>query len=43
MINAVGLASAATHQLIDFLWGAVDAPKVALMGKGITSMVMSLL
>ena len=35
MIHAVGRASAEAPRLIDMLWGAADAPKVTLVGKGV--------
>lgn len=35
MIHAVGRASADAPRLIDFSWGAADAPKVTLVGKGV--------
>ncbi len=35
MIHAVGRASARAPRLIDLVWGATDAPKVTLVGKGI--------
>ncbi|MBO0663372.1 leucyl aminopeptidase family protein [Jiella sp. MQZ9-1] len=35
MIHAVGRASASAPRLIDFSWGAGDAPKVTLVGKGV--------
>ncbi len=35
MIHAVGRASARPPRLIDLVWGAADAPKVTLVGKGI--------
>ncbi|TWG65591.1 M17 family metallopeptidase [Aminobacter sp. J44] len=35
MIHAVGRASAQAPRLIDFSWGAEDAPKVTLVGKGV--------
>jgi leucyl aminopeptidase len=35
MIHAVGRASAEPPRLIDMLWGASDAPKVTLVGKGV--------
>jgi leucyl aminopeptidase len=34
-IHAVGRASARAPRLIDFTWGAADAPKVTLVGKGV--------
>ena len=35
MIHAVGRASASAPRLIDLTWGAKDAPKVTLVGKGV--------
>ncbi len=35
MIHVVGRASARAPRLIDLVWGAADAPKVTLVGKGI--------
>lgn len=35
MIHAVGRASAEAPRLIDMIWGASDAPKVTLVGKGV--------
>ncbi len=35
MIYAVGRASATAPRLIDMHWGALDAPKVTLVGKGV--------
>ena len=35
MIHAVGRASPRAPRLIDLSWGAVDAPKVTLVGKGV--------
>lgn len=35
MIHAVGRASASAPRLIDLRWGAEDAPKVTLVGKGV--------
>jgi len=35
MIHAVGRASAEAPRLIDLRWGAPDAPKVTLVGKGV--------
>ena len=35
LIHAVGRASARAPRLIDFTWGAADAPKVTLVGKGV--------
>lgn len=36
MIHAVGRASPRAPRLIDLAWGRTDAPKVTLVGKGIT-------
>lgn len=36
MIHAVGRASERAPRLIDLTWGRVDAPKVTLIGKGIS-------
>ncbi|MCQ8783509.1 leucyl aminopeptidase family protein [Mangrovibrevibacter kandeliae] len=35
MIHAVGRASAVAPRLIDLTWGASDAPKLTLVGKGV--------
>ncbi|MEO1291913.1 MAG: leucyl aminopeptidase family protein [Pseudomonadota bacterium] len=35
MIHAVGRAAAEAPRLIDLTWGAADAPKVTLVGKGV--------
>jgi leucyl aminopeptidase len=35
MIHAVGRASATPPRLVDITWGAADAPKVTLVGKGV--------
>ncbi|CAG0988913.1 MAG: leucyl aminopeptidase family protein [Rhizobiaceae bacterium] len=35
MVHAVGRASATAPRLIDMRWGAPDAPKVTLVGKGV--------
>ncbi len=35
MIHAVGRASAQAPRLVDLRWGATDAPKVTLVGKGV--------
>ncbi len=35
MIHAVGRASPRAPRLIDLIWGAEDAPKVTLVGKGV--------
>ncbi len=36
LIHAVGRAAAALPRLIDLQWGRKDAPRVALIGKGVT-------
>ncbi|ODT73239.1 MAG: leucyl aminopeptidase [Pelagibacterium sp. SCN 63-23] len=36
MIHAVGRASAQAPRLLDLSWGDADAPKVTLVGKGVT-------
>lgn len=36
MIHAVGRAAASAPRLIDIRWGDLDAPKVTLVGKGVT-------
>ena len=36
MIHAVGRASPRAPRLIDMTWGPIDAPKITLVGKGIT-------
>ena len=36
LIHAVGRAGAEQPRLVDFLWGREDAPKVAIIGKGVT-------
>ncbi|MFN0218538.1 MAG: leucyl aminopeptidase family protein [Hyphomicrobium sp.] len=36
MIHAVGRASPRAPRLIDLVWGPADAPKVTLVGKGVT-------
>lgn len=36
MIHAVGRAAAEAPRLVDFTWGPQDAPKVTLVGKGVT-------
>ena len=36
LIHAVGRASAQQPRLVDFVWGRGDAPKVTLIGKGVT-------
>ncbi|MGQ0457155.1 MAG: leucyl aminopeptidase family protein [Hyphomicrobium sp.] len=36
MIHAVGRASSRAPRLIDLTWGSPDAPKVTLVGKGVT-------
>ncbi|MBB4017177.1 hypothetical protein [Chelatococcus sp. GW1] len=35
MIHAVGRASAVPPRLVDLTWGAADAPKITLVGKGV--------
>ena len=35
LIHAVGRAAAKPPRLVDFSWGATDAPKVTLVGKGV--------
>ncbi len=35
MIHAVGRASAEAPRLVDLRWGAADAPKITLVGKGV--------
>jgi leucyl aminopeptidase len=35
MIHAVGRASASAPRLVDLVWGAEDAPKITLVGKGV--------
>jgi leucyl aminopeptidase len=35
MIHAVGRASAVPPRLIDITWGAADAPKITVVGKGV--------
>lgn len=35
LIHAVGRAAAEAPRLVDFVWGAADAPKVTLVGKGV--------
>ncbi|MCV0425921.1 MAG: leucyl aminopeptidase family protein [Roseibium sp.] len=35
MVHAVGRASARAPRLADFTWGAEDAPKITLVGKGV--------
>ncbi len=36
LIHAVGRAAAEEPRIVDFSWGRKDAPKVALIGKGVT-------
>jgi leucyl aminopeptidase len=36
LIHAVGRASAEQPRLVDFSWGREDAPKVSIVGKGVT-------
>ncbi len=36
MLHAVGRASAQAPRVLDMVWGAEDAPKVTLVGKGVT-------
>ena len=36
LIHAVGRAAAQAPRLVDFVWGRADAPKVTLVGKGVT-------
>ena len=36
LIHAVGRAAAEEPRIVDFSWGREDAPKVALVGKGVT-------
>jgi leucyl aminopeptidase len=36
LIHAVGRAGAEEPRLVDFSWGREDAPKVAIIGKGVT-------
>ncbi|MGA2792773.1 MAG: leucyl aminopeptidase family protein [Roseiarcus sp.] len=36
IIHAVGRAAAQPPRLVDFVWGRSDAPKVTLVGKGVT-------
>ena len=36
LIHAVGRAGAEQPRLVDFSWGREDAPKVAIIGKGVT-------
>jgi leucyl aminopeptidase len=36
LIHAVGLAAAEAPRLVDLTWGPRDAPKVTLVGKGVT-------
>ena len=36
LIHAVGRAAAERPRVVDFVWGRADAPKVTLIGKGVT-------
>ncbi|UDL96101.1 leucyl aminopeptidase family protein [Lichenihabitans sp. PAMC28606] len=36
LVHAVGQAAAEHPRLVDFAWGPMDAPKVTLVGKGVT-------
>lgn len=36
LVHAVGRAAATAPRLIDMVWGRADAPKVTLVGKGVT-------
>ena len=36
LIHAVGRAGAEEPRIVDFFWGREDAPKVAIVGKGVT-------
>ena len=36
LVHAVGRAAAEPPRLVDFVWGRRDAPKVTLVGKGVT-------
>jgi leucyl aminopeptidase len=36
LIHAVGRAAGQAPRLVDFVWGRADAPKVTLVGKGVT-------
>ncbi|MGO8800174.1 MAG: leucyl aminopeptidase family protein [Roseiarcus sp.] len=36
LIHAVGRAAAQQPRLVDFVWGRAEAPKVTLVGKGVT-------
>jgi len=36
LIHAVGRAAAQAPRLVEFVWGRADAPKVTLVGKGVT-------
>ena len=36
LIHAVGRAAAEAPRIVDFVWGRDDAPKVTLVGKGVT-------
>ncbi len=36
LVHAVGRAAAEAPRIVDFAWGRVGAPKVTLVGKGVT-------
>ncbi len=36
LVHAVGRAAAETPRIVDFVWGRDDAPKVTIVGKGVT-------
>ena len=36
LVHAVGRAAAEPPRIVDFVWGREDAPKVTLIGKGVT-------
>ncbi len=36
LVHAVGRAAAEPARIVDFVWGRADAPKVTLVGKGVT-------
>ena len=36
LVHAVGRAGAEAPRIVDFSWGREDAPKVAIIGKGVT-------
>ena len=36
LVHAVGRAGAEEGRIVDFSWGREDAPKVAVIGKGVT-------